>query len=561
MRALWFLTIRLLVNSLRRALRRPLVAIVFVVWAVLLLMGMSAHFMTLITTRDVTASPSNLFMSAELLTALLMLMHVFMFWTMLAPGASLLPIVVESDVNFLFPSPLNRMRLFVFLLLVRGLLRSALTLLVIVIVLLGFASDLLASLITGVYRPQWWLTLVYPAMYLLAFYGLLAGGVLILIREAQVEGFRDHLRRALWVVVGVMACLLAWRGYRAQEAGDDFLQGVVQGALHDPLIAVPLVPVRSLAEAALAFCNGWTPYVTAGFLLWGSVVIGAVMYLKSQQQWLYEAGARLASLAAAYRAQQQNPLASVYLAAAQRKRRHGFAYRWALFDRWAPQGVWAMLWCNCILLLRSGTYLLTTLVAVLVLGVVFGASRMGLGGGAALDTGLATVMQYVATFYMLTVAQTWIGQSLKRAEFNKSLPFPATQVVLVEVLPTTLLLLFIQILSWSFALFIIPRGVNVLTYNLVVSASLALPLNLSVLSAATTVPSIEDYIQRSLLPFVSFLAMVVTVLPTALVAGFSLAVGVPLWQSALMVVAVNALTSFVLTLLAGRQYVRVNPAE
>lgn len=564
MRALWFLTWRLLVNSVRRTLRQPVRAVFFVL--IVAFFGFSfamSIVQSLSGARAAYPLPPSSVMPSDQLVALIMLVHFSMLWSALSPaaGSATMPVFNQADVNFLFPAPLRRLHVFFFLLLSRGMFSSIFALLILVVVALGAGNQLIARLLTEQHRAQTGAAWAYPAMYLLAFIGLLATGTLLLLKEERQEGFRTRLRVVFWGTFGLLGTVLMGIAVKAYLDGENALQAVVWHVLYNPWIAIPLIPLRSLAEAAIAFYQGWNLYITIGFVFWGGVAAYAFVLLARQESWLYELGTKLASIATTYRAQRQNPLMRAQDFAVRRASRRARKRRWSLFERWTPQGVRALWWCNGILLLRMGGYLLTS-VLLMLLGIISMTLVSVLSErNTSVEPAIIIMLQHSGTLFVLTFSQTWISNTLKRAELTKSLPFPARQVVLAEVLPTTLLLMLFLTVYWGVCCFLVPAQWGVLTYNYAVGVSLAVPLNLCVMLVSIANPDPSDYTQRMLQSLLLFPVLLIAVLPTIVVVVVAFILGLPLWLNALLVAVVNLGVTWALTSAAGESYALMNPAE
>lgn len=564
MKALWFLTWRLLVNSVRRALRHPVRAVFFAlmvaffgfIFTMSVVENLSGH-------RTAYPMPPPSVMPSDQLVALIMLIHLSMLWSALSSsaGSSTMPVVSQADVNFLFPSPLRRLHVFLFLLLVRGLFTSIFALLILVVMVLGVGNELIARVITGLHRTQTWVVWAYPVMYLLAYIGLLATGMVILLKEERQEGFRARLRLFFWGAFGLLGGALTWYAVSAYREGKSPLEVIVWNTLHNPLLAVPLVPLRALAEAAIGFYQGWTPYITVGFVVWGSITLCAFLLLARQESWLYELGTKLASMATTYRTQRQNPLMLAQDFAVRRAGKRRGKREWSLLQHWTPQGVWALWWCNAILLMRMGGYLLTSVLLMLLGITVMTVASVLSRHGDMLDPEMAIILQHSGTFFVLAFSQTWITNTLKRAELTRSLPFPARQVVLAEVFPTTLLLMLFLTAYWAICSALLVKHIYLLTYSYVVGLSLALPLNLCVMLVSLANPDPADYTQRTLLGLLLFPVALIAALPTVVAVVFALILGLPLWLNALLVALVNVGVAWALTSAAGESYALMNLSE
>jgi hypothetical protein len=566
MQALWFLTWRLLVNSIRRTFTNPLratLAVLVVLWFTFT-MWSNLFFSLQQASPTVTPLPADLRQfHTEYLIALLMGIHLVMLWQPLFPvGFRTVPLFTQADVNFLFPSPQRRLPVFLFLLLTRGLVNSLLVLLILLIMAVAIGHDLLVSLFTGNVPPHARLTWVYPAMYLLAFVTLLITGVLIALREEHRQGFRRRLKWMFWGLMGALAAVLGWHGYRAWQGGADPLHEVVWHLLHNPILVVPLFPVRALAEAALAFTAGWTPAVSLGFALWGGAVAAAVYLLLRYEYLLYDVAAQIATLSSSFALRRQSPAHAAYeasVAAAQKRKR---TVRWRLFERWVPQGAWALLWCHSLLMLRLSNILqipLTVFIGSVVMATVFMLQARSLTPSE--QMGFMVAIQYMSTVLLVLTTQSWLVSVIRRAEMNKSLPFAARVVLWTEVLPPTLMVWLLQILLWAVFGSILPMYLLALGLHMLIGMSFV-PLLFSVmLTVYLWFPDQSDYTQRMLLGVLLFPALLLASAPAFIMLSIGALFRLPFWVQAVAMVVGNLSLSCLGVLVAAGQYTRINLAE
>jgi len=566
MQALWFLTWRLLVNSVRRTFTNPLRATFAVLVILWLTFTIGSNLFFSLRHASATAPPLPAHFrqfQMEYLIALLMGIHLVMLWQPLFPVAfRTVPLFTQADVHFVFPAPQRRLLVFLFLLFTRGLVNSLMVLLILLFMAVAIGHDLLASLFTGNAPSHSRLAWVYPIMYLLAFVALLVAGILIVLREERQPGFHRRLKWMFWALMGALAAVLGWHGYRAWLGGIDPLQEMVWHLLHNPILVVPLFPVRALAEAALAFTAGWTPAVSLGFVLWGGALAGAVVLLWRYESLLYDVAAQIASLSSPFALRRQSPAHAAYeasVAAAQKRKR---TVRWRLFERWVPQGAWALLWCHSLLMLRLSNALqipFAVFVGSLVMALVF--ILRGEGFTTSDVMVLLMVIQYMSTVLLVLTTQSWLVGVIRRAEMNRSLPFAARVVLWTEVLPPTLMVWLLQILLWAAFSSVLPMYLLALGLHMLIGMSFVPLLFTVMLAVYLMFPDQSDYSQRVLLGVLLFPALLLALAPALVTLGVCVLFGLPLWAHATAMVTVNAGVSWLTVLLAARQYVHVNLAE
>lgn len=566
MQALWFLTWRLLVNSVRRTFTNPLratFAVLVILWFAFTI-GSNLFFSLRHASVTTTPLPADLRQfHTEYLIALLMGIHLVMLWQPLFPVTfRTVPLFTQADVHFVFPAPQRRLLVFLFLLFTRGLVNSLMVLLILLIMAAAIGHDLLASLLTGSAPSRARLAWVYPSMYLLAFVALLMAGILIVLQEERQPGFHRRLKWMFWGLMGALAAVLGWHGYRAWQCGTDPLHEVVWHLLHNPTLVVPLFPVRALAEAALAFTEGWTPAVSLGFVLWVGALAWAVVLLWRYEYLLYDVAAQIATLSSPFALRRQSPAQAAYeasVAAAQKRKR---TVRWRLFERWVPQGAWALLWCHSLLMLRLSNTLqipVTVFIGSVVMATVFMLQARSLTPSEQL--GFMVAIQYMSTVLLVLTTQSWLVSVIRRAEMNKSLPFAARVVLWTEVLPPTLMVWLLQILLWAVFSSVLPMYLLALGLHMLIAMSFVPLLFTVMLTVYLWFPDQSDYTQRVLLGVLLFPAMLLASTPALVALGIGAWSGLPFWVQTIATTMCNVSISWLSILVAAQQYVHINPAE
>jgi xanthosine utilization system XapX-like protein len=567
MQALWFLTRRLLVNSLRRTLTNPLRAILaalVVLWFVFMVGG---NLLFSLSEQHHRAPPTIAdlrMLNVERLTALLMGIHLFMLWQPLSPWMGFLsvPLFTHADVNFLFPSPQRRLAVFLFLLFTRGVANSLFLLLILLVMFVAMAGDLLVSLLAGGAPASARLAWVYPAMYLLAFLALLVCGILVSLLDERHEGFRRRLQWAAGAMVGMLAAFLGWQAYRAWRSGTDPLQEVVWHVVHHPVITLLLLPVRALAEAALAWAGGWNLFVALGFVFWGMLAAGAIYLLKRREDALYDLATKIASFSTTQLLRRQNPARAAYESAIAALQKRQKAVGGHPLARWTPQGAWALLWCHSLLMMRLSRGLQTTI--LMFIGALTATLLLVLhssGFGPSDDPVSAVGFQYLFTFFLLLTSQGWLASVVRRAEMNKALPFSKRVVLLTEVVPPSLMVWLYQVLFWAVMSAVSPGHLWTWGYHTVIGMSFVPGLIAVMLTMYLLFPDQSDYTHRMLLGVLLFPVLLLSALPALLIGGIAILFDLPLWARAVCFVGANAGMFWGALSVAAAQYVHLNPAD
>ncbi|MEJ5251703.1 MAG: hypothetical protein HPY54_14085 [Chthonomonadetes bacterium] len=564
MRAILYLNLRLLINGIRRTFTNPLratAAALVILWFGFTFLG---NLMSSAGTHHTPMPPELITRNRDYLIAFLTVMHLMVLWPALSPtvGFRSVQMFTQADVNFLFPSPLRRSLVFFFLLFSRGTVNSLFLLLILLILVISMGRDLLAGLFIGEIPTHLGFVWVYPVMYLLTFFTLLGVGIWVALKEELREGFARRVRWAFWGALLALAGRLGWHGYQAQTRRDDPLGAVVQHLLNDPVVAIPLLPMRALAESAMVFTGGWTPAVTAGFVFWAGALAGIVYLLLQHQHLFYDLAAGIASHSATYALRWQDPgRASYESAVAAAAKQPQKVARWRVFTEWKPQGAWALVWCHSLLMARLSAgwqYLLMLMVPIVsMIVIVFVRGDMS----SDMRRFLVLSMMYSFAFFATMSAQSWLVGVLRRAEMNRSLPFPARVVVLTEIAPPTLFLYACLALAWVAMVWFAPEHLLTLVWHTLIVMSLVPVLLTVMLILFLLFPDQSDYTQRVLLGFFMLPVILLAIAPAVLVGVAGALLDLPLWITTMLVVGANAGMLWLCLYLANYQYTRFNPAE
>jgi hypothetical protein len=128
---------------------------------------------------------------------------------------------------------------------------------------------------------------------------------------------------------------------------------------------------------------------------------------------------------------------------------------------------------------------------------------------------------------------------LRRVELQKPLPFSSREVVLVESLPTALLVLAIQLMVALIVILLFPQAWGFWLGMGLVVASFAPVLQMAMWMLALLNPDPNDYTQRLVLGLLMFPVLVLAGLPGGLILLLGLLLKLPLVLIALLTVVAN----------------------
>ncbi len=572
-RVVWFLTVRVVINSFRRAFANPLRAVltVLVIGFILCSWGGALVGALLEPVRAPRAPQLMLDPEAVMGRSLTIVLGFHLLYVVLAMAPAFsrgqFSYFVEGDVNFLFPTPVRALSLFRGVLLMRGAIGTIFLMLFLIIYLLMSGGRSIRQLAL-VAEPQTsgWALLVYPLLFLSMSLAALWLGVAVRLMEEE----RPALRWLFWVGVIGWALLgaglmvgYAWMLWQNQPSVR-FSEALLMGANWLPAYVL-LLPARALADAALIVYGGWTPAIGLGLIFWLGVLVWADRRIVAHAGRLYELASAMAQRGARYRLARRDPMSAMYQGALERmsrRERPVRTLRW--LERWTPRGVWALLWRDILLSWRLQGWMLIAAIALFIAipSVPLGIIRYSLEK----QSLLVAQVTYVSIQYMIVI-MTAIGSYyaivdlLRRVDFQKPLPFSSRAVVLVESLPTAVMFALIQLVVSLVAIVWFPQAwVFWLGMGLAL-VSFVPVLMMAMWMLAMLNPDPNDYTQRLLLGLLMFPAILLAGLPGGLI----LTVGLVLRLSPLLlapiVMAANFSVGAILVAINSNLYEQFSPVD
>jgi hypothetical protein len=571
-RVLIFLSIRVFVNSIRRAFENPLRAALTILVASLILCGWGGALLgSLLEVGRSPRMPSPMLDPEQVLTRSLAIVTGFhLFYTLLAfvPAFSQarLSYFVEADVNYLFPTPLRGLSLFRGMLLARGAIGSLFLMLMMVLYLFMTGGRSIRQLmLVGEPKVSAWALLIYPLMLMLMLLGVLWLGVALRL----VEAHRPRIRWWVWAgFIGWMlggVGLVSWRTWMLWQQGERSVSAALQASLDWLPAYLWLLPVRALSDAALIVYQGWTPAMGLGLLFWVGVWLWADRRIARDAARLYELAAQMAQRGAQQRLAQTDPVRTMYQSALERmgqRDRPVRTLRW--LERWTPRGVWALLWRDLLLAWRLHGWGLVFMLSLL---VALPAVPLAIIRYFVAEVSIDVAKMVYAAMQFFVALMTTIGSYygivdlLRRVDFQKPLPFSSRAVVLVEALPTAVLFLWVQLMGSLVASLLFPQGWSFWLGMGLAIASFAPVLQMAMWTLALLNPDPHDYTQRLVLSFVMLPVILLAGLPGGLILGVGLVMELsPLLLAPLVIVA-NLSVGAILVAINSRLYEQFNPVD
>ncbi|GIV04490.1 MAG: hypothetical protein KatS3mg016_0065 [Fimbriimonadales bacterium] len=509
LRVLLFQTLRVFVNSLRRAFGNPVRAVLTLLVISFVLCGWGGAILGAMIEPARGKAPTPELppeaLMARLLGVILIIHWFYVVFTVIPSVFRPAQILVqESDVHYLFTTPLKPLTLFRGLILIRGLLGALFFMLLLVIYLLMFSGANLRMMAMA-QQPAVgaWALLIYPMLYLMVFTTALLGSIAL---EAMEISGRSRRQQWAWgLILWAVACVATVGGrmwvMRTQIADQGF--GTLVGQAVDWLPAyLLLLPVRALADAALVLYNGFTPALGFGFVFWLTGVLLGNLALIRYQDRLYEVGALLARRGTQARARQRDPFrAYIERKAESASRKPLRTLRW--LERWTPRGVWALLWRDMLITWRASGWgnLLTLAIIGVAPIVLMGLVKVSANPERDLRVVLRvlySVAQATVVFFVAIGAYYSMTDMLRRVEWQKPLPFSPRAVVAVESLPTVIFFALAQLLTVLLASGLFPQDWRFWLSASLVAISWCVVLQMAMLWIALVNPDPTDYTQRLL---------------------------------------------------------------
>ncbi|MEW5883714.1 MAG: putative ABC exporter domain-containing protein [Armatimonadota bacterium] len=553
MNALWWLTGRVLVNSVRRALQSPtrLIGVLFLVAWWFSIVGANFFRYERRGAGAIEALPSEVYPILRLVVigGFLVVLVLRLLMSFRPPGN-----YQGADADVLFSTPVNPKAV----LLHRFVIDYVFTLLFPLIVLLFGGRQTWRGfefLARGVENPALVGRMALGAFLLLSLFGVAASYAIGLAINRDTPGGR-RARRWFAILLGAAGAYLLGAAAGAVRSEDSLAAFL---ALADSWFArVLLFPVTAAADMALGLAEGRAAdaWLGLGVLVGGSAAL--IWAARRQAAWLYDMAARqIGGVQARREAQQRGDMFSIYgLYARQGKlkpRRPPFIYGWR------AKGAWAIVWREAVLQTRAfGAMMLMMLVVLAFLSALPFIAEDERNAGAVFFLPVHLLMVFS---FALAVAQGGFLETLRRTDVQKPLPFSMSTLCLMDILGKSLLPAVMGVASGLMLLVGMWRTPDYGLAALLSFPALACAVVAVQLIVILNFPHVDDPTQRGFRGMVQFLAGAIAVGPSVVVAIIFALLDIPLTFAAVLSLLFSAGVVGVSAAVCGPLYARFNPAD
>ena len=471
----------------------------------------------------------------------------------------------EHDVLNVFPTPLPRKLVFQFFLYTRGLLASALAIIVIAYFFFRTSRSFLfaiphngtvGSAIAGPF--------LFALLFIAANCTLLIGGVL-----CGLSAFHKWIsKKVLWTIIGLVPALLIAallrRTVMGMTPGMQFGGELIRHTNERPF-AWLLLPFRTITDSALVAYGGWTYAIPIGILIWGGLLLWCQRTLMKFAPSMYEYAVYLSQKNAQRKKHFRNHTFTVKAWIERGKNKEtvdATQSRW--MDEWAPTGATALFWRNAVIMRRSSlmpAIKIYVFVTLLFYGgiVALRAWKPGIG-----ETGLLAfggTIQFFVVFLFITTSVGWLTETLKRFEFQKPLPIAPRLTVLAELLPIAIIVSCLTLLGIILLAALFPHQLGFFLLGFVTISSSYLLMSCLLFIVLLFNPDQHDTLQRMLFGIYTMIVFVLGFLPSGLTIMLGFLLHFHLIVQGIMVIVINAACLAALITLAAKKYESFNPVE
>lgn len=565
MRPLVFLTVRTLVNGVKRALTNPRRLIAFLFAAFWL--GRFVFFPSRGERRAFDVSRLN--QATDLLGGLDLIrildaavFCIFLFITFfLALGSlSTRNSFRPADVDVLFPTPVEPKLVLIF----RILRDYLLTLLApIIFIIVGFrpAAMGVKSLQNAAANPesiQQTFRVAILAWLLLAFCWVCINyAASLFVNRSDLASTRN--RRILgWglgiILIGVCA-YIAWQASHFQSWKDWV------ALTENPALRVIFFTATLAMWMVHGVVNGEILPLVGGFGGLMLIILGCIKVSMMQAGWMYDQAAVKGFDSADARKLQQSG-DTIGLVVAQARQGKVKAGRGKWLSRWTLPGPRALLWKEAVISLRSTWFLILLFGVIAVFMAVLPLVGAGPGSSARTAGFVFLMMQALGVFMSASaLSQAGFIEMLRRVDVQKPLPFSFSTTILFEVLAKAIPGSAVAWLCSLVAIIVRPDMWQAALAGVIVMPFLCTLICLVTCLTTLLFPDFEDPSQRGFRGMMNFVGIAVACLPGVLIFGGMAAVGVSPILAALVTAGLNTGVAALIASIAGNQYAQFNPSE
>jgi len=564
MKPLWFLFTRQLLNSSRRAFANPLRAILAII-----LITIVASSLIGLQYSDVPQNKTqvNQIIQTDPLAKMILILtfiHAVYFLLMFISLTANKSIFNESDMNFVFPVSLPKLKVFYLFLFRNVFFGSLYGFLTILFYTFIISPRIIFKISSLSQQAPLWATFSYPVLFFLVMFTLSVFHVIWGIKVMQSKLTWKQLRH-LFIII-VVLILLSITYYTTDAIRDgQVIRQAIYSSLHQPVIFWALLPVRAFAEALLVPYTGWSLTLTYGLLLWFTAATFTFQLLKKNKAWLYEYGSWVAQRQSIVRAQQKNPILAIKNILEKKRQKTNYGFKQIrLAKLWSPSGELALLWRNLIVDQRVNENFIFKSVIFVTIGMVVFNQVSGYVHLKITENLIIVILAIVfgaISFIYLLGSYYVIPNLSKNTDIQKPLPFRVKRVILIEIMYNIIVVALSNLLIFIAALFLFDTHWIKIIYVFVVGVSVTFPLSVGLNLLLLINPEKSDPLQRIIVVFFQLPVLLLCLLPSAAAITVGFILNFSLFLNAFLTISVNAIGTFLLVILTAKKYEHFNPSE
>jgi hypothetical protein len=341
----------------------------------------------------------------------------------------------ESDLHFLFATPLNSWRLIRALLLVRATVALGIAIPLYLVLAIMLAVNIVPVLVRDYIEQLWtgaWLLLGYWVLRYVQglFFEFFSFYWALILRCRPWCRWLLLTAVCLWLLLLIGA--MVGGGLIASARGASRVEALEYALNWLPTLLLSL-PARATADAVLAIFTGWTPVMGIMVVLWAAGCLWLAQHLMRHSREIVDLVATGVQLGAGAQSGEPSGIPFAVRRLLERSsRRDDTGFRTpAWLERWQPTGIKALLWRDLVLDFRKtpAWLVILTLIATIpaIAGMLFGIKQ---SAQVAIDNRIVVfVMNLFALIF--TTSMIWESSPWRKPnayfDTTRSLPFSAEQ--------------------------------------------------------------------------------------------------------------------------------------
>ena len=362
-----------------------------------------------------------------------------------------------------------------------------------------------------------------------------------------------------WSILLVVILVFGSVGLRIHDAPE---LGTIGRATSEPWMrAIMFIPSAATAIVMGAF-QGSLITSLAGVAVFAVIIVGCLAYSAKLSGYMYDQAATKGFQGQAMRDLQRKGDYAAIIAEKARSGKLGKARIAKRVAHWKFRKGWTLIYKEILIQSRVGFWLnFFFILMITAFGLMF-LSIDNLSAG----TKSGSYLYLAITGFMavnMSSIQAYAGfmETLRRVEVMKPLPLTSAQIAFYETTAKAAASMFMSFIPFVFGFVYRPSLWPFHVAGMLAAPSLSMALVSAIFLIVILFPDFEDPTQRSFRGIMQLIALVVIIMPTALIFVGFLMLGISPLVPAVLSLLVNFGLTVLLTTLAGRFYADFNPSE